>query len=613
MKPLTDWQKAYEKYCKLRKQLDKYQLKELDYIIECWRSGKPIDLPLDKLAPVFVSAEEIGRVTFSIIEMLQNNDWRGLILSVVGEYGSGKSQLGLILNRWFQSSEENVESVYISIDLFSDIEEKILNKIKELPSDRPVVIILDEIDQLLIDLSRGKRYRIESLADLVRGLTQGGPGEFPRASFILLLSKRAKSELYKDKALADRLLRRTSMEFRLSLSDDERALLAKESVPKILAVFASHSKANYSIIEKYFKEIYSFLAKNAEEMALYSEIGSVIKRITDTLMDVLIHVDRFAEIPSELKFGIVAEEVWKDFMKKRLSAIPITVSVGKTQTDYVATFSEKRIKAGSRFADANYEVWPYNPEKGERGTKLVSKIAVEIKSGRLWIKQTSQERSQLIEIAEHFPLIIFSIGDLTREELESVENQLSFSTKNQVAIIGVSEDLLKLSLLLEESFRWQFIDTHGAFKEDLIEVMRSFLKVTPETIKIMPTEEKEPLKLAISLLIDYVCRDVRKRKYKKISSLYNNLSKFMGKTYKQTGGSPPRISEELFLEMLKVLEREALGKISKGRFNLSKESRERWIQLKSDKKWRDSVIRAMAELVTVGVKRPSARTLDKLI
>ncbi len=599
MKSDAGWQKAYEEYRSLKDKLDEYQIKELDYILECWRSGKPIDLPLGKLANIFVRVEEMGRIAFSIIEMLKNNDWRGVILSVVGEYGSGKSQLGLILNRLL---EGEVESAYISLDPISDVEEKILNKIRGLPSDKPVVMIVDEIDQLLVDLAKGRRYRIEELVDLIRGFTQGGPGEFPRASFVLLLSKRAKGELYRDKALADRLLRRSSMEFRLSLSDDERVAAARDAVLKIMAVFASHSKANYSNIERHFRHIYRFLIRNAEEMALYSEIGTVIKRITETLMDVLIHMDEFAEVPSELEFGKVVEETWKDFMKKRLSAIPVTISIGESRTYYMATFSEKKIRAGQRFSDAYYEVWPYNPEKGERGTKLVSKIAVEIKSGRSWMKQSSQERSQLVEIAEHYPLIIFSIGDLTREELESIENQLSLPAKNQIAVIGVSEDLLSLSLLLKEDYRWQFIDTHGAFREDLVEVMRSFLKVTPETIKIMPVEEKEPLKLAISLLIDHMGRDIERRKYKRINSLQNNLLKSMAKTYKQVGSSAPPLSDEIFLEMLKVLEREGLGTVSRGRFNLSKESRERWVQLKADKKWKDSIIKAMAEAVLVKVR-----------
>ncbi|HIE22997.1 MAG TPA: hypothetical protein EYP68_02070 [Candidatus Korarchaeota archaeon] len=346
-------------------------------------------------------------------------------------------------------------------------------------------------------------------------------------------------------------------------------------------------------------------------MALYSEIGTVIKRVTETLMDMLIHIDEFAEIPSKIEFGTVVEQTWKDFMKKRLSAIPVAISIGESQVNYMATFSEKRLRAGRRLSDAYYEVRPYNPGKGEIGTKLISKIAVEIKSGRSWTSNISQERSQLIEIAEHFPLIIFSIGDLNREELESVENQLSLSARNQIDVIGVSEELLSLSLLLKEDYRWQFIDTHGAFKEDLMEVMRLFLKITPETIKEMPTEEKDPLKLAISSLFDYMSRGIEERKYKRINSLRNNLSKFMAKTYKRVGGSAPPISDRLFLEMLKVLEREGLGTISKGRFNLSKESRERWGQLKDDKKWKDSLIKAMAEVILIGVKPLNSGILDK--
>ncbi len=572
--------KAREEFYNLSKTYSKYNPSSLGKVLESWSDRRPIEFPLDQLKDFFVNVRRLRQVNGAIFNYLKDRDWRGAIVSVVGEYGSGKSQLGFVLKEFLQKRGVEVRRVFL--DPVCDVRELILQQIVSIPAEKPVVLIVDELDQLLGDLARGDRKRFEDLADIVRWLTEGSSDRPPRGSAILMMSKRVRAEFEKDRALANRLLAR-SREYRLSMPDDERVEAARDATLKVMALFRAYKDSYRVSLDKHFSVLYPLLRKKAEDRALMWEIGGVIKYITEMLQEILDNIDPEAEMGSSVDLGRQVEELWREFMWKKLRAIPVTVSLGETKLDYLATLSRDRLSLPGAVTDAQYLVWTYKPEAGEKGNRLVQRIAVEIKTGRSW-QRSQRDRDQLLNMLRNVPVLLFSIAEWYPDERTALEAEFS-KAGHALGIIEVDPFLLKLSLLLRGEWRSEFLDKYGAFERDLREVLAFLL--TPQAVQEVVAEGGEEeksrvlLRASVSSFLEALRREVKDKSSKRVSTLYKILISRLDAVYSSSGLTPPQVPVGRFMAVLRILEREGLGSLSKTGKSLllSKEQRKSWEEL----------------------------------
>ncbi|MDK2464457.1 MAG: hypothetical protein QI223_06780, partial [Candidatus Korarchaeota archaeon] len=441
--PKHDPQRAFQECSKtLTTYSQRIRPTVLSEVLSCWSEGRVIDLPLSTLSDFFVRSERLQEILKGVLNFLREREWRGACVSVVGEYGSGKSQLSVALIRILRG--RNVPAARVVLGPTSDVRKEILSRVEQVREEEPLVIVVDEVDQLIEDIWRyNDRRRLEELATLVRGLTEAGEDRPPRASFVLLLSKRAKAELEKDIALVNRLGRRLK-EFRLTLPDDDRIRAARDATIRVMAALAAYNHKYKTTLNARFFEIYPVVAKKAMERALSREIGGVVKYLVDTLRYVLDHIDISKKAPSGTEFGRRAEEVWRTYMTKHLAAVRFTTVHEGLRRDYIATLETSRLRLRGRVSDAQYLVWPYDPERGEKGTSLVARISVEIKAGKSWVSPSSRDWDQLRDMLDEGPVLLFSIEEWDLSERESVEAQLSDGAPHSARIVEVDPDLMRL-------------------------------------------------------------------------------------------------------------------------------------------------------------------------
>jgi hypothetical protein len=564
-------------------------------IFEFWSDRRPLEIKLSLMHEILVNSKRLKETMESIIRYLSERDWRGAIISIVGEYGSGKTQFGHILMRRLR--EEGVFSKIITISPLRDVKELLL---EDLSYEEPAVLIIDEIDQLLDEFERGERRDIEYLADLIRGITEGSYGNPPRGSVIMLLSKRASDTMKRDRALGSRLMDR-SREFSLSMSDDERERASKEALKKIIALWLAYFEQNDDMryaIKRSLDKIYPFMERFASELSRTREIGGVVKGLTDLSSEIIKNLGRFEDM-GKIEEGKFAEDLLKKFLLSEVRNIQLKVRIGEVTKDYIAVFSDEPLSVPGARTDAHFDVWTFDPNIGIRGDLLVARVGIEIKYGKYWMEKSDQ----LLKIVEKYPLLLISIAELDDDERTEIRAKMG----RRFDIIDINPDLFELLHVLKEDATLWFLKKYSVLERDLKEsleiLMGSSVKVKEEV------SERDILSEASVNILSSILRELRKAKSsKRYDTLSNLIVRTIEDTFRKYGASTPPLSSNVILGIVKILEREGMGRISQSgkSFNIDKDCRLRIEEIEQDMERRRRIERVIFDTIS----KPLGATLE---
>ncbi len=580
----------------LAENFSKYKPTTIREVLTSWADRRPVEAPLEVMEDLFVSISPLKETMNLILRYLRDRDWRGAIVRVVGEYGSGKTQLGRMLLRAIRKEGE-AEPRFISIDPLTDIGHSLAESVD---TNAPIVLIVDEVDQLLRDLEKGKREKLEDLADAVRWITEGSYSSPARGSVILLLSKRAQEALMSDRSLANRLLERSRM-FRLSMSDEEREKAGVEAAKKILALWMTYSKSHAYLLERIFPALYPLMEKFAKDLALTREIGGIIKNLVDLSEEVLTNVREDATIPSKLEEGVIVESLLREFLSKEMRSFPFRVRLGDERLDYIAIFSEERLAVNGAISDGQFLIWTYDPSSGRRGSRLVEKIGVEVKFGEYWMNS----RDQIIRLLEAHPLLLLSITNTDPEELSEVEAEIRRGG-HSFAVLPVNPSLMRVAHLLRKEDALAFIREKGNFERDLPEALSQLMipSAISQSVEETGIDRDVLLRKASSAILSSLIRELKKAKtYKRISTLSNVIMASVDSVFRGAGVEAPSMSPGTVDMVIRVFVREGIGRVSgTGKsLVLNREARFVLNEVEKDEKRRKNVELVIYDVLSKGM------------
>lgn len=563
-------------------------------ILEFWSDRRPLELKLNIMQEILVDSKRLKETMESIIKYLSERDWRGAIISVVGEYGSGKTQFGHILLRRLR--EEGVFSKIVTISPLRDMRELLLEDL----SYEPIVLIIDEIDQLLDEFERGERRDIERLADLIRGMTEGSYGNPPKGSVIMLLSKRASDTMKRDRALGSRLMDR-SREFSLSMSDDEREIASKEALRRIIALWMAYFEQDDDMryaIKRSLDKIYPFMERFASELSRTREIGGVVKSLTDLSSEIIKNLGRF-ESMGRIEEGKFAEDLLKKFLLSEARNIKLEVRIGDVTKDYIAIFSDEPLSVPGARTDAHFDVWTFDPKVGMRGEALVSRVGIEIKYGEYW----KEKCDQLLKIMEKYPLLLISVAKIDPDDITEIRIKMGMGFD----IVNLRPDLFRALEVLKEEAVMSFLRKYSTLRRDLEEALENLMRTS---VKVREEVSEQDILLEASVnVLSSVLRELRRAKSsKRYGTLSSLIVKAIEDTFRKYGASPPSLSSNVILGIVKVLEREGMGRISQSgkSFSIDKDCRLRIEEIEQDVERKRRIERVIFDTIS----RPLGVTLE---
>ncbi|MDW8035585.1 MAG: hypothetical protein RMI85_03925, partial [Candidatus Korarchaeum sp.] len=525
----------------------------------------------------------------SVIKYLEYRDWRGCIVNIIGDYGSGKTQMGFILLRMIKEKGE-ARTKIISVDPFTDLKQEVT---EELEADgKPLVLIIDEVDQLISDLEKNKRDKIEEVADLARMITEGSFRNPAKGSVILLLSKKAKKALRSDRSLSNRLMDR-AREFSLSMSETEREKASLEAVKRIIALWMAQSEEESWKIGQYFQVIYPFMEKLALELSDTHEIGGVVKNLTIALEEILLNL-RHAQPIGRVEEGRFFEDLLKRFLKEVIRKVPFKIRIGEEVRNYIAVFSEEPLSVPGARTDAHYDIWTYDPNKGLRGNLLVNQVGVEVKCGEYW----RENKEQLRRVMEKYPLLLLCVTHMGSDEAMALKTEMRAGGR-AFEMISADPTVLRVAYLMTEEGALKFLSEWGKFDMDFEEAM-STISIQSVRVEDKEISERDLAVQASSNLLASVIRDLRKaKKSVRTSTLFGIIEKSIEGVYANYGKAPPEVSERSVLRILEVLEREGLGRLSDtGKtFSLDRESKQSIEDLSSNEERKKRVEAVISEIL----------------
>jgi len=571
----------YEKFRKL-------ESSTIRLILDRWSDRRPLELTIDLMQDVLTNFSRLKETSDAVIRYLKDRDWRGAIVSIVGEYGSGKTQFGQILLRRIE--EEGIFSRIITISPLRDMKEVMLEALEASPAEGPAVLIIDEVDQLLGELNKGSRRMIEDLADTIRGVTEGGHGYPPMGSVVMLLSKRAREALRSDRALGSRLMDR-SKELSLSMSEDEREKASKEALNKIIALWMAYydDEMRYAIRSS-LDRIYPFMRRVASELSRTREIGGIVKGLTELSSRIIENLGR-SEQMGRIEEGNFAESLLRRFLSSEMRSIQLNVRMGDITRDYIAIFSDEPLSAPGARTDAHFDVWTYDASKGVKGGVLTTKVGVEIKYGRYWMER----KDQLSKIMNAYPLLLISIAEMDPDEITDVKVEMG----RRFDIVDINPDMFRMIQVLRDDAVMRFLRDWTTLdrdlKEALEELMRGSVKVKEEA------SEQDILMEASASLLSSVFRELKKAK---TSKRYDTLSKLIARSiesvFSKYGERPPSIQDTVIYRIVRILEREGIGRMSQSgkSFSVDKDCRLKIEEIESDLERRRRIERIIFDVLS---------------
>ncbi|MEM1983895.1 MAG: hypothetical protein QXW76_01360 [Candidatus Korarchaeum sp.] len=580
---LQQWDEVRQLYNSYRN----LRISTLRSVLECWADRRPVEESVEVMERVFPGFWKLRSTAEGVISHLEYRDWRGCIVNIVGDYGSGKTQMGFILLRMIRDRGE-AHAKMIAVDPFTDLRREVLEELEA--EEKPLVLIVDEVDQLISDLERGRREKVEEVADLARMLTEGSFSNPARGSVILLLSKKARNALRSDRSLSNRLMDR-AREFSLSMSETEREKVSLEAVKRILALWMACREEEPWRVQQYFHVLYPFMERLALELSDTHEIGGVVKNLTIALEEVMLNL-RYAPPIGRVEEGRFFEDLLKRFLKEMIGKVPFKVRIGEEAREYLAVFSDEPLSVPGARTDAHYDIW--TSTRGLRGNLLVNRVGVEIKYGEYW----RENRDQLLRVMERHPLLLLCVADMDPDEVMALKVEMRAGGR-AFDMINADPKVLRVAYVMTEEGALRFLRDWGKFDRDVEEAM-STISIQSLRVEDKEVSERDLIAQASSSILASVIRDLRKaKKSVRTSTLSGIIGRSVQGVYAKYGKAPPEVPEHLIFRVLRVLEREGLGRLSDtGKtFSLDRESKQNIEEVSSNDERRKMIEAVISEIL----------------
>jgi hypothetical protein len=173
--------------------------------------------------------------------------------------------------------------------------------------------------------------------------------------------------------------------------------------------------------------------------------------------------------------------------------------------------------------------------------------------------------------------------------------------------VNLKPDLFRTLQVLKEEAVMSFLGKYSTLRRDLKEALENLMRLA---VKVKEeVSEQDILSEASVNVLSSVLRELRGAKS---SKRYETLSKLIARaiedTFRKHGASPPSLSSNVILGIVKILEREGMGRISQSgkSFNIDKDCRLRIEEIEQDMERRRRIERVIFDTIS----KPLGATLE---
>jgi ABC-type dipeptide/oligopeptide/nickel transport system ATPase component len=509
-------------------------------ILKMWESGKPVkDIELEKIRGLLIDPEAMELIIEDISKTIEEYDYTG-IYCIVGEAGSGKSQIALFALKELKKTRPDVEPHYIRIESRDDID-KIGNLLENLRGRN--VIFIDEMDSLLGSLSEEERKKVVEKLGSILILHAEEPKDNKRIAVILLLNRRSYNAIEK----YDQRLWRRIKKFRLGIPTDYERLPPEKLLPLMKGILALIYSAEKDIFPKdHASDVLAMLLEWGrffrERVTGFDSVGTCVKSLLSEYMVILRNLRKDFMPLDKTEEGDKIEEVLKGLISRYIGKMRFEVE----KKQYIAEI----MKMEGPGPDLCYDIYPGVIASG----RPVKKVNIEIKCG--YYSSLKARKDQLIKYGQSGPLLIIWISKEEPEHIEDLINEIEKEIQNPIDYISIPYELMRPAIYLSDPFGF-LVDLR--IKEDLEAKIQNSLRYieissgVPE--KAMPKVEDLPKKCKeiAEKLVQKLKPDEKDGKQIKVGITKSRLSEIAGAMGIQID---EKESESIAMEMLSELERQ---------------------------------------------------------
>lgn len=429
---------------------EKLTREEIDYVVDRWRQGRELELPLEKVEDLLVRPEEIKRtVEDAVKKILRHLESRlgGVeffsIESPRRLYGTGKSQVAYFICD--RLSELGVHTEYIVVNLGEVESGRFRERLWELGgSVKKAALFVDEVDILAspeLEESRQKRV-IEIFANALIEYSEGlSRNKEYRHALVLVLSHKAKESI--ERVAHDRLGRRLMNSLarpETKMTKDDVFDLFKTAVA-LAAIDAGLSGEELLSLAWFVNDFSRYLWRDSDLSSI--SIGQAVALALNLALDFAHAVKRCGagrvqrNLMESTRLGARVEEVVKETLSRALPRF----SFRDKDLDRVVecVLDRSRVRVDCYEADLNYSI--------RLGGLEVGKCLVEVTTEN---ELSSRKRKQLEAFTSRYPVILLSIREPQPTERVDEPAEDLYGSIYEVERIDISLPLLKYSAAVEE-------------------------------------------------------------------------------------------------------------------------------------------------------------------
>jgi len=446
-----------------------------EQILKMWEAGRPIkDIEFEKLKGILIESDHIKRIIENICKKIEEYSYTG-IYCIVGEAGSGKTQIALFALKELEKMKPDIKTYYYRI-----VDQNSINKINELFENLrgKNVVFIDEIDSLLGSVDEEERKKIvEKLGNILIRYAEE-PIDDKTIAVVLLLNRRSYDLVKKDERLSRRIIVQNIPSDYENLPKEKLLSLMK----RILALVYSTKRDLFprDYVSHVLKMLYEWGNCYIEWLIATASVGTYVKTLLKAYITILENLRRedFGFL-SETEEGNEIENVFKELINKYLKRIEFEIDGSK--------FVAEIIKMEGQGPDLCYKIYPGVIPSG----KSVRKVNIEIKSG--YYVSLMRKKSQLINYASLATLMLIWIFKGERSRVEDLVEEIEKNAPNPVDYIAIPYELIRPAIYLKNPLDFLI---EMRIKEDLeakIQKSLRYIEVLPRVMKKeMPEVEDLP-------------------------------------------------------------------------------------------------------------------------